>query len=218
MKENNLVRVFFDGYAPKWDSLYGKKRRKDPVSLFIDEVLRRVIKVRFKKVIDLCKSDKVQSVLDAGCGSGQYLAEFSKLGIRATGLDFADSMLDLARDLVGKEGNSKLIDFVKSDYIVFRPAQKFEAIVAIGFYDYIDNPVLVLKKMQRDASKFIYASFPKSEGLLAKQRVFRYRRRNCPLWLYSYKRLNEVLSDAGLLSNSTIFDLGRDRLVRIRLS
>ena len=76
-KRHEQVNEFFDGYSEKWDSLYGKERKKDPLSKFADEVLRAVIKRRLSTTLGFTKSDKIKTVLDAGCGSGQYVVEFA---------------------------------------------------------------------------------------------------------------------------------------------
>jgi hypothetical protein len=67
-KKNEQVNEFFDGYSEKWDSLYGKERKKDPLSKFADEVLRAVIKRRLSTTLGFTKSEKIKTVLDAGCG------------------------------------------------------------------------------------------------------------------------------------------------------
>ena len=88
----------------------------------------------------------------------------------------------------------------------------------MGFFDYIENPVPVLVKMCSIANYEVYASFPKAGGILAIQRRVRYKLRSCPLWLYSKKRLNSVLIESGLDGKYELIDLGRDWLVRIKVS
>jgi len=212
--KNEQVSVFFEGYSEKWDSLYGKERKKDPLSKFADEVLRAVIKKRLSTVLKLSNTDKIETVLDAGCGSGQYVVEFAKKGKQVTGLDFADSMLQIAKKSISNQ-KLKGVDFIHADFVDHKFSQKYDLICAMGFFDYQEDPVSVLKKMCQLSNYEVYASFPKSRGILALQRRIRYKLRACPLWLYSEKRLTGILNEVGANGRYELIDLGRDWIVRI---
>jgi hypothetical protein len=87
----------------------------------------------------------------------------------------------------------------------------------MGFFDYIKEPVELIKKLKKDVTKEIYMSFPKKGGFLTWQRKLRYNMRNCPLYFYSKKSLTNILDQAGLQNKYTIKDLGRDFFVRVVL-
>lgn len=215
--KNEQVNEFFDGYSAKWDSLYGKERKKDPFSKFADEVLRAVIKKRLSTTLQFSSTNKISTVLDAGCGSGQYVVEFAKQGKQVTGLDFAESMLSIAKNSV-QQLKLQNVDFVQADFVTHKFDKKFDLVCAMGFFDYIQSPTPVLKKMCEIAQYEVYASFPKSKGILAIQRRVRYKLRSCPLWLYSKKQLVAILTESGLTGKYELVDLGRDWLVKIRIS
>ena len=215
--KNEQVNVFFDGYSEKWDSLYGKERKKDPLSKFADEVLRAVIKKRLSTSLKLSNTEKIKTVLDAGCGSGQYVVEFAKQGKQVTGLDFADSMLQIAKKSICDQ-KLKGVDFIHADFVDHKFSQKYDLICAMGFFDYQEDPVSVLKKMCQLSNYEIYASFPKAHGILAVQRRIRYKLRSCPLWLYSKSRLENILREVGVDGKYELIDLGRDWIVRVKLS
>jgi 2-polyprenyl-3-methyl-5-hydroxy-6-metoxy-1,4-benzoquinol methylase len=216
-KKHEQVNEFFDGYSEKWDSLYGKERKKDPLSKFADEVLRAVIKRRLSTTLGFTKSDKIKTILDAGCGSGQYVVEFAKQGKLVTGLDFAESMLKIAKKSI-KDENLPGVDFMQADFVEHDFSKKYDAVCAMGFFDYIENPAPVLKKMVSISNHEVYASFPKAKGILALQRRVRYKLRSCPLWLYSEKRLLAILEESGVSGKYELVDLGRDWIVRIKTS
>jgi 2-polyprenyl-3-methyl-5-hydroxy-6-metoxy-1,4-benzoquinol methylase len=216
-KKHEQVNEFFDGYSEKWDSLYGKERKKDPLSKFADEVLRAVIKRRLSTTLGFTKSDKIKTILDAGCGSGQYVVEFAKQGKLVTGLDFAESMLKIAKKSI-KDENLPGVDFLQADFVEYDFSKKYDAVCAMGFFDYIENPAPVLKKMVSISNHEVYASFPKAKGILALQRRVRYKLRSCPLWLYSEKRLLTILDQSGVAGKFELVDLGRDWIVRIKVS
>ena len=216
-KKHEQVNEFFDGYSEKWDSLYGKERKKDPLSKFADEVLRAVIKRRLSTTLGFTKSEKIKTILDAGCGSGQYVVEFAKQGKLVTGLDFAESMLKIAKKSI-KDENLSGVDFLQADFVEYFFSKKYDAVCAMGFYDYIENPAPVLKKMIEISNHEVYASFPKAKGVLAIQRRIRYKLRSCPLWLYSEERLLAILEQSGASGKYELVDLGRDWIVRIKVS
>jgi len=216
-KKHQQVNDFFDGYSEKWDSLYGKERKKDPLSKFADEVLRAVIKRRLSTTLGFTKSEKIKTILDAGCGSGQYVVEFAKQGNLVTGLDFAESMLKIAKKSI-KDENLPGVDFLQADFVDYDFTKKYDAVCAMGFFDYIENPAPVLKKMIEISNHEVYASFPKAKGVLAIQRRIRYKLRSCPLWLYSEKRLLAILEQSGASGKYELVDLGRDWIVRIKVS
>ena len=110
------------------------------------------------------------------------------------------------------------VDFVQADFVEHNFSKKYDAVCAMGFFDYIENPAPVLKKMIEISNHEVYASFPKAKGILAIQRRVRYKLRSCPLWLYSEKRLLAILEQSGASGRYELVDLGRDWIVRIKTS
>ena len=108
------------------------------------------------------------------------------------------------------------VEFVHADFVEFNFSKKYDAVCAMGFFDYIENPAPVLKKMIEISNHEVYASFPKAKGILALQRRVRYKLRSCPLWLYSEKRLRAILDQSGASGRYELVDLGRDWIVRIK--
>lgn len=72
-------------------------------------------------------ADDAQSVLDLGCGTGQFLADLSG-DKRRVGIDPAGAMLDIARTRTGG-GN---VTWVEADARSVRLDQKFELIILTG--------------------------------------------------------------------------------------
>lgn len=216
--KQNLVKTFFSGYAGKWDSLYGKKTRKDPFSKFADEVLRKVIKRRFQETLILIDKHECFSILDVGCGSGRYLVEFAKRGRYSHGIDFAQPMLDLAQASIEFLSLQSMVKLECSTWRDFETNRSFDAIVAIGFFDYQENPKEALSKMISVSEKLVIASFPRSNGLLAFQRRIRYRIRKCPLWMYSQSQIENMMLEINPELEYEILNLGRDFLLNVRMN
>ena len=213
MASSGLVQKFFSGYAAKWDSLYGKKNGKDPFSKFVDEVLRKVIKVRFDKCVEIVKRSGSLSVLDVGCGSGRYLEEFAQSKIEVLGIDFAETMLEIARKTIEEKSLGDLAQIQNVSWDDYEVVKEFDAVIAIGFFDYQENASLALNKMAKLAKKVVVASFPRNSGVLAIQRRVRYRRRKCPLWMYSKADVETLARGISGLRNFNVIDLGRDFLL-----
>ena len=57
-------------------------------------------------------------------------------------------------------------EFIVSDYMEHEFDKKFDAIAVLGFFDYVSDPVTVLKKLIHDANKEIYISIPNESGIL----------------------------------------------------
>jgi SAM-dependent methyltransferase len=143
--------------------------------------------------------------------------ELLKQGKSVVGLDMAEGMLDIAKKRTESFSNSGKISFVLADYMEHQFNEKFDAALLMGVFDYVKDPVAMLKKLQQDVSKEIWGSFPKQGGLLTWQRKVRYNMRNCPLYFYSKKSLVNILDESGLQGKYTIKDLGRDFFVKVTL-
>jgi 2-polyprenyl-3-methyl-5-hydroxy-6-metoxy-1,4-benzoquinol methylase len=58
-------------------------------------------------------SDRSQSILDIGCGTGRHAIELARRGYRVTGLDLSEGQLRLAREKAAEAG--VLVDFLCRD-------------------------------------------------------------------------------------------------------
>jgi len=189
------VKNFFSGYAVEFDSIYGDG---SPRGLFLkvtDKLFRQSMYERYKRAISFIKSKKIKTVLDVGCGSGRYAVDLGKLGVKVTGVDLAKEMLDIAKrntDLAKVTSNN----YIQGSYLDIKLDSKFEAAILMGLFDYISNPIDIMKKLKKDTSQYILASFPKPNGFLAWQRKIRYNIRNCQLFYYSYSDIENILHKA----------------------
>jgi SAM-dependent methyltransferase len=211
------VKNFFHGYAADFDSIYGHDAKRGAFDKMMDKLFRKSMLLRFNETLEQSKNPAIQTILDVGCGSGVYDVEFLKQGKTVVGLDLAEGMLQIARQKTADFKNSGKISFVLSGYMEYAFGQKFDAAVLMGFFDYIKEPVPLIKKLQQDVTKELYMSFPKAGGFLTWQRKVRYNMRNCPLYFYSKKSLVDILDQAGLQGKYTIKDLGRDFFVKVKL-
>ena len=218
--KNNIskdVSVFFDGYAHDFSSIYKEDTKKrSSLDKLMDKWFRKAIKERFEKTVNETKKNSINSVLDIGCGPGHFVVKFLEQEKKVTALDIAPSMIEITKKRVLKMGKEDEVKFILEDYLEYKPIEKFDAACVMGFFDYVEDPVIVLKKLINDVKKEIYISIPDNKGLLAWQRKIRYKMRNCPLFLYSREFLENSLKKAGCFEISEITEIDRGYFVTIR--
>jgi SAM-dependent methyltransferase len=213
--ERNLVASFFGRYAIEFDSIYGHKKRRNSFQKGIDFLFRNTMFLRFKRTLHFIDNPEIKTVIDIGCGPAHYCVEFLKKGKKVTALDFSDEMVKIAQQNISNQNLKGEINYIVSDYMDYPFNEKFDAAVLTGFFDYIKEPIPLVKKLKKDIGKEIYASFPKSKGILAFQRKIRYRQRNCPLYLYCKDDVTDIMQAAGI-ANFEITSCQRDWFVRIK--
>ena len=212
---NKDVENFFQGYAENFDAIYGHTKKRNFFQRWIDRRLRRVMRLRFEETLANSVNPDIKSILDIGCGSGRYCVEFLRQGKRVAALDMAEGMLQIARKACASISGEKPIEFIKANYLEYEFREKFDAACLMGLFDYIENPIALFEKLKRDISKEIYASFPKSSGLLAFIRRIRYRLRKCPLFMYTWADIEEIMTKTELLGKYEVVDCERDYFLKI---
>ena len=173
--------------------------------------------LRFRETLKNINHPDIHSILDVGCGSGRYCAEFLKMGKMVTGVDIASEMLNLAKILCKKEVPEGLIKFINGNYTNVELGEKHDAAVLMGLFDYIENPQPLLKKLKKDINNIILATFPKDNNLLNSIRKVRYQLfKNCPLYFYSKNGLEKLFESCDF-NQFNISDSDREYYVRIDL-
>jgi glycine/sarcosine N-methyltransferase len=83
----------------------------------------------FSKIFE---KNNVNSVLDCACGTGNDLLFFNSLGIKVTGSDLSDSMLNVAKEKIKKSNLS--IETIKADFhnLSEHFDKKFDAVVCLS--------------------------------------------------------------------------------------
>ena len=81
-------------------------------------------------------------------------------------------------------------NFVKTSLENFTSEKNIDAIICLGFFDYIDNAENSLEHIKKFNPKLVVASFPYKFNILNYIRIFRYRLNKCPLFYYTKQQLN----------------------------
>ena len=207
------VSQFFDGYAHDFDAIYGNKNGL--FNSIINKLFRRTMERRYRKTLEGCSPIAGRSVLDIGCGPGHYSVALAKKGAgEVLGIDFADGMLQVARERAAREGVTTC-RFEKRDFLNFDFERKFDYTIVMGFMDYAGQPDEVVNKVLALTANRAFFSFPLDHGILAWQRQLRYKSR-CELYLYKSDQVRRLFADYG---NAQIgFEsLGRDVFVTVNM-
>ena len=199
MKKSDLKKTenFFDSYSKKFDEIYDTKTNKYSfLKILINEFFRRSMKKRYILALNhIGQNKKKLNIIDIGCGPGRYANDLAISGHHVTGIDISRDMIKLAK----KKNNSfkNNTNFIVGDYLKKKFSKKFHYAILNGFFDYIEKPELVFKKLKKDCEIFV-CSFPKLYNWLTPQRKIRYILRNCPLYFYTRKKIERKLKIAGI--------------------
>jgi len=106
----------FGKYADFYDFLYRDKDYKNECAAF-EEIFSKYSK------------QKVHSILDLGCGTGNHAIILHKRGYKIVGVDRSEIMLNRAKKKIITLPNKRNITFAKGDIRTWRSDQKFDAAV-----------------------------------------------------------------------------------------
>jgi 2-polyprenyl-3-methyl-5-hydroxy-6-metoxy-1,4-benzoquinol methylase len=186
----NVIR-YFENTATSFDSIYSSPT-------LLDRIFRRDMYERFRRTLEECTPLSGKSVLDVGCGSGLYAITLAQRGAHeVVGLDFVQNMLELAVANAQRAGVSDRCQFLRGDFLTHRFDRRFDHVLAVGFFDYVEDPLPFLKKARElTGAKFI-ATFPRLFTWRAPVRKVRLMLKKCPVFFYTRARVVDLLTRAG---------------------
>ena len=202
MIEAQKVSRYFDKAAVTFDSLYSENTMI-PLIRFVNRNFRSDIYERFILSVEHVSKYKLNTILDVGCGSGRYDYTIAKQGAkRVVGVDISSQMIDLAVKITRTIENAEnIFDFVCCDFMEYQTDETFDVIIAMGLFDYVEDPVSMLRKMQSMAHHSVIASFPSTSFYRTPIRKVRYYFKQCPLHFYNPDKINLLSSQAGFDKN-----------------
>lgn len=214
MSSDLKVRAHFDADARRFDAIHEDKD-KGLLSRWIDGVWRGVVRRRLDLTLERLMPLAGKSVLDVGCGSGRFCVAYAERGARVVGVDFAPRMIELARELAQTRGVAGDCDFRVGAFPDAVSETGFDVSTALGFFDYVADPVPILTRMRELTREVMVCSFPKAREWRVPLRRLRFWWNGCPLYLYREEPLRGMLARAGIESYEWL-DFGRDYLVIAR--
>jgi len=200
MKPDNMPQVarFWNDIAAEFDAIYSGVN-KSRVSRLLDRHFRKDIYQRLDWVMETCGDVRGKTICDIGCGSGRFVTEFAKRGAaRVTGVDVAPEMLKLARKLVEEDGVAARCEFFASDVLDWKTDSKFDITIAIGFWDYIQDPAERLSLIRNLTTRTFLSAWPRFWTWRMPVRKARLQFiRGCPVYFFRKPQVFAMLEEAG---------------------
>jgi len=189
-----LVQQHFRQQASIFDHLYDAK---DGTESPVQKILRPIMFARRDRAVELVRERQSPSVLDIGCGSGRVAENMLDAGAgRYVGVDFSEPMIDLSRQRLARFGDK--VKLLTGDFIAAPVEGTFDVGVAVGFFDYIEDPTPFVRKVASLVDDVFVASFPRKDLLKGTARKIRYEvLHDCPIFDYTERELNFLFKAAG---------------------
>lgn len=198
MSSDQKVIDHFHADATRFDAIY-EDSGKGPVARFIDDVWRGVVKRRLELALQHLQPAAGMRYLDVGCGSGRFCLAYAARGAgHVLGVDFAPGMITIANDLAVKRGHAGVCSYRTGSFPEDVPEKDFDYSSAIGYFDYVADPVLHMRALRERTRRRIIMSFPKRWEWRVPLRQLRFWRSGCPLHLYTRPDVQRLLDEAGL--------------------
>ncbi len=193
--ESRQIAQYWDAIAPNFDAIYTGK--KNFVSRSLDRLLRRDMYQRFDWVMRQAEQLRPATVCDIGCGSGRFVSSLAKKGAQVTGVDFAPEMLKLAGQLVERDGVADRCKFVQSDVLDWKTSEVFDLVIAIGFWDYVTDPMGRLQVIRKLTGRTFLSAWPRHGTVRMAIRKMRLKVAGCPVYFWRQAEVESYLNRAG---------------------
>jgi len=205
--EIQAQRAFWNSEADAFQKIY--THRKSRFAVALDQIFRQDMYERYTFTIEHCEPIKDRTFLDVGCGNGMYSQELARKGAaKVVGLDISEVMIDLCRKSTQEKNLSDTCTFIQTDLLDYKPDSTFDVSFGIGLFDYISDPLPVLKRMREVSTDKAILAFPRLWTWRAPIRKVRLARKGCDVYFYSKANIEQLLSAAGF-SRQEIFRVGK---------
>ena len=200
MIDDNIAQVarFWNSTAGEFDSIY-TGAGKSSLERRLDRFFRRDIYERFDWVVERAGDVRGKTICDLGCGSGRFVTHLASRGAgHVTGVDIAPEMLKIAHDVARREGLEGCCNFVLSDILNWRADAIFDITLAIGLWDYIQDPLPRLRSIRSITRGTFLSAWPRFWTWRMPVRKVRLQYlRGCPVYFFRKPQIYRLLDQAG---------------------
>lgn len=189
-QESKRVKRYFDKTSARFDEIYIE--RKGFLSKLYDSIFRKQMYNRRELTFEFLNKIKAKRVIDVGCGSGRYAVELAKKGFEVVGVDFSLNMVSLAKEQAEMEGVGEHCKFICGDFLGLELG-KFDIAIAMGFFDYFDNPAPLIEKFHSVVKGYLIASFPVLYSYKTPFRKIKLLLEGCPVSFYTKRKVENLL-------------------------
>jgi SAM-dependent methyltransferase len=184
------VREHFRKKAFSFDHLYDEEHA-------LQRLLRPGLFNRRELALSVVREYERPSVLDVGGGSGRIGELLLEEGAsRYVDVDLSDTMLGLARERLARFDEK--VELVQGDFLETPIEGPFDVVLALGYFDYIEDAPRHLRRMRELCGGSAVASFPRWTWTKGPVRKLRYEViNNCPIFDYTEDGLRGLFATAG---------------------
>lgn len=145
LEENKKnISDFFSYKSDYWVNLY--ESDESPSSFMRYELISR--KRTVFNLLDKLISDKNKTVLDIGCGIGNYLEDLHKRGHKINGIDIAENMLQTSKERLKKYFEFPPLCRTDIENLPF-PDNQFDVVFCVGVLEYLKSDVKSIEEISR---------------------------------------------------------------------
>lgn len=201
--DEQRVKKHFEEVAEDFDGIY--ENRGNVLDRFVNRVFRRSMYERVGLTLQECGDVQNKRVLDIGCGSGRISLALAEKGAEVVGIDFSSRMIDLANDHIARSQTKVNIKFLCCDFLQdFHTDRPFNITLALGLFDYIRDPLPLLKKMRDLTGEQMIASYPAKFAFHTPLRKVWLYAKKCPVYFYTERDLRRIYELVGVTSYKVV--------------
>ncbi|MDJ0719287.1 MAG: class I SAM-dependent methyltransferase [Prochloraceae cyanobacterium] len=190
------VKQYWEKVADDFDSIYSGQ--KSPFMRFLDRVLRQAMCQRYDLTLEECKDSTIESILDIGSGPGRFCCALAPEKERVIGIDFSRPMIELAKQHAKELGVEDKCEFLVGDFLETDLSGPFDAVLAMGLFDYIKEPKVFLDKMSSLLSGKLISTWPTIYSWRMPVRWVRLNLKRCPVYFFTPNQIEQLHQKAGL--------------------
>jgi SAM-dependent methyltransferase len=181
------TRRYFEKHAQAFDRRYASRS--------LAMCLRRGPQRGRELAVSVVERHASPDVLDVGCGPGRVAEAVLDAGAATyVGIDLSPQMLALARRRLDRYD---AVELLEGSFIDLEVPRRFDVVLALGLFDYLDEPGRSAAWMRARCTSTLVASFTRLERVKAPLRHLHSRLHRCPIFDYTEADAEGFLAGAG---------------------
>ena len=166
--------------------------------MWLDRLFRKDMYDRFVFTLARCEPIRGRTFWTLVVARASISVELARRGAaHVIGLDIAPRMLELSRRAASEANVADRCTFLHTDLLAYGTDAQVDVTIAIGLFDYLADPLPVLRRMQEVSRDRAIISFPRVWTWRAPVRRMRLGAKGLDVYFYRRSRLNQLLARPG---------------------